>query len=108
MKFLPVASGSSIAACKHCSSVLSSFMSMSEMQTPALPLQPMDTGASQSSFSQPSSKSQDFAPRKSDVATKLPARVVPAAVKPGPPETSADMRSKRIAVSEIAKVSQEF
>lgn len=78
-------------------------MSMSEMQTPAPTPQPMDTGASRSSFSQPSfSQSQALSLQQS---TKPPAKIVPAA-QPEPTENSTDVGiSKKMAVSEIAKVS---
>lgn len=108
MKFLPVRSGrSSVEACKECSSVLSTFMAMSEMQTPLPTPQLMDTGASQPSFSQPSfSQSQDSSIQQpSHAVAKPPAKVLPP-LQPGPTEMPAAARnSKRMTVSEIAKVS---
>lgn len=94
--------GSSVDACKQCSSVLSPFMSMSEMQppVPGPTLQLMDTGASQQSLSQPSfSQSQAFSVQQ---PSKPPVKGLP----PGQAETMTDDR--RMAVSEIAKVSLQF
>lgn len=75
-------------------------MSMSEMQTPAPTLPPMDTGAAQPSFSQPSfSQSQVLSLEQSSGVAKPPGKTVPAAQ----PENSTNC--KRMAVSEIAKAS---
>jgi hypothetical protein len=109
VKFLPMTSGgSSVAACKHCSLQLSSFMSMCEMQAPIPPPpapapQPMDAeqSLSQTSFSQ----SQSFSLPQSSVAAQLPAVAAPT----GQSNRSSSVGSrngKRMAVSEMAKVSQ--
>lgn len=90
---------SSVEACKECSSVLSTFMTMSEMQTSLPSSQPMDTSFSQTSFSQ----SQDFSLQQSRTVVRPPGKVL----QPGPTETPIDA-GKRMAVSEIAKVSSVY
>lgn len=100
VKFSPMKSGgSSIDACQQCSAVFSSFMSMSEMQTDASTQQVLE--ASQSSFSQLTQPSV----RDSDVAGNASRPPTVTGLLSARPETSNSLQSsKRMAVSEIAKV----
>lgn len=102
VKFSPLKSGgSSIDACQQCSAVLSSFMSMSEMQTDASTQQVMEADASQSSFSELTQPSV----RDSDVAGNVSRPPAVTGLLSARPKASNSLwSSKKMAVSEIAKV----
>ena len=97
VKFSPMKGGSSTDACQQCSAVFSSFMSMSEMQTDASTQQALE--ASQTSFSQLTQ------PCDSDVAGNASRPSAVTGLLSARPEMSNSLQTtKRMAVSEIAKV----